>query len=49
LYFSLNVIWVIKSMWWAERVARMVARRGGCWVLMGKPEVKRPLERPRLR
>ena len=30
-------------------MARMGDRRGGCWVLVGKPEVKRELGRPRRR
>jgi len=34
---------------WAENVARMVARRGACRVLVRKPEGKRPLEKPRCR
>jgi len=32
---------------WAGHVARMVARRGVYSVLVGKPEGKRPLGRPR--
>jgi hypothetical protein len=34
---------------WAEHVARMVAERGVHRVLVGKPEGKRPLGRPRHR
>ena len=34
---------------WAGHIARMGERRGVYWGLMGKPEVKRPLERPRRR
>jgi hypothetical protein len=34
---------------WARRVARMGERRGVYRVLVGKPEAKRPLGRPRLR
>jgi len=34
---------------WAGHVARMGARRGVYRVLVGKPEGKRPLGRPRLR
>ena len=30
---------------WAEHVARMGERRGVYWVLVGKPEGKRPLGR----
>jgi len=42
---------VIKSrrMRWAGHVARMGARRGVFKVLVGKPEGKRPLGRPRRR
>ena len=42
---------VIKSrlMRWAGRVARMVKRRGVCWILVRNPEGKRPLRRPRRR
>jgi len=34
---------------WAGHVARMAERRGVCRVLVGKPEGKRPLVRPRHR
>jgi len=34
---------------WAGHVARMVERRGVYMVLVGKPEGKRPLGRPRHR
>jgi len=42
---------VIKSrrMRWAGHVVRMVERRGVYRVLVGKPERKRPLGRPRRR
>jgi hypothetical protein len=42
---------VVKSrqMRWAGHVARMGEDRGVHGVLMGKPEGKRPLGRPRLR
>jgi len=51
LYCSSNTFWVIKSrrMRWAGHVARMAARRGAYRVLVGKPEGKRPLGRPRHR
>ena len=52
LFSSPNIVWVIKSrkMRWAEHVARMGEGRGLYYrVLMGKPEGKRPLGRPRLR
>ena len=43
------IIWVISSrgMIWAERVACMGERRGVYRDLVGKPEGKRPLRRPR--
>ena len=49
LYCSLNIIRVNKStrMRWAEHVAGM--GRGACRVLMGKPEGKIPLRRPKRR
>jgi len=51
LYFSPNIVRVIKSrrMRWAGHVACMGEERGVYRVLVGKPEGKRPLERPRLR
>jgi len=51
LYCSLNTFSMIKSrrMRWAGHVARMGERRGVYRVLMGKPEGKRPLGRPRRR
>ena len=51
LYSSSNIVRVIKSrrMRWAGHVARMGKRRGIDRVLVGKPERKRPLGRPRLR
>ena len=51
LYFSPNIVWVIKSrrMRWAGHVARMGGARGLYRVLVGKPEGKRPLGRPRRR
>ena len=51
LYASLNIVRVIKSrrMRWAKHVARMWARRGVYGVLVGKPEGKRQLRRPRHR
>jgi len=44
-------VWVIKSrrMRWAGHVARMGEERGLYRVLLGKPEGRRPLGRPRLR
>jgi hypothetical protein len=34
---------------WAEHVARMRVKRNAYRILMGKPEGKRPLGRPRCR
>jgi hypothetical protein len=51
LYSSLNIIRVIKSrrLRWAGHVARMGEGRGAYRVLVGRPEGKRPLGRPRRR
>ena len=51
LYSLPNIVRVVKSrrMRWAGHVARMVERRGVYRVLVGKPEGKRPLGRPRRR
>ena len=51
LYSSPNIVRVIKSrrMRWAGHVARMVEERRAYRVLVGKPEGKRPLGRPRRR
>jgi hypothetical protein len=51
LYPSTNIFRVIKSsrMRWAGHVALMRKRRGVYRVLVGKPEGKRPLGRPRPR
>jgi len=51
LYSSLNIVRVIKSrrMRWAGHVARMGEKRRVYRVLVGKPEGKRPLGRPRRR
>ena len=48
---SPNIVWVIKPrrMRWAGHVARMGEERGMYRVLVGKPEGKRPLGRPRRR
>jgi len=50
-YFSPNIVRVIKSrrMKWAGHVARMGEERGVYRVLVGKPEGRRPLGRPRRR
>ena len=49
LYFSPNIVQVIKSrrMRWVGRVARIGERRSVYRVLVGKPEGKKPPERPR--
>jgi hypothetical protein len=39
----------MEKMRWAGHVARMGEKRGVCRDLVGKPEGKRPLGRPRLR
>jgi hypothetical protein len=51
LYSSPNIVRVIKSrrMRWAGNVARMGEGRGVYRVLVGRPEGKRPLGRPRRR
>ena len=51
LYSSPNIVWVIKSrrMRWTGHVACMGEKRGVYRVLVGKPEGKRPLGRPRRR
>ena len=50
-YCSPNIVRVIKSrrIRWAGHVARVGERRGVYRVLVGKPEEKRPLGRPRYR
>jgi hypothetical protein len=51
LYSSPNIVRVIKSrrIRWAGHVARMVEGRGVYRILVGRPESKRQLERPRRR
>ena len=51
LYSSPNIVWVIKSrkMRWAGHVARMGEERDVYRFLVGKPDGKRPLGRPRCR
>jgi len=51
LYCSPNIVRVIKSrrIRWTGHVARMGEERGVYRVLVGKPERKRPLRRPRYR
>ena len=51
LYCSPNIVRVIKSrrMRWTGNLARTGDRKGVYRVLMGKPEGKRPLARPRCR
>jgi hypothetical protein len=51
LYSSPSIIRIIKSrrMRWAGHIARMDGKRNAYMLLMGKPEGKRPLGRPRRR
>jgi hypothetical protein len=51
LYSSPSIIRIIKSrrMTWAGHVARVGEKRNGYRLLIGKPEGKRPLGRPRSR
>jgi hypothetical protein len=51
LYSSPNIVRVIKSrrMRWAGHVARIGEGRGVYRILVGRPEGKRPLGRPRCR
>jgi hypothetical protein len=51
LYSSLNIIGIFKSrrMRWERHVARIGEKRNGYRLLVGKPEGKRPLRRPRRR
>jgi len=51
LYSLPNIVWVVKSrkMRWPGHVARMGEGRGVQRDLVGKPEGKRPLGRPRRR
>ena len=51
LYSIPNIVRVVKSriMWWARHVAHMGEGRGVQRVLVGKPEGKRPVGRPRRR
>jgi hypothetical protein len=51
LYFSSSIIRIIKArrMRWAGHVARMGEKRHDYRLLVGKPEGKRPLGRPRRR
>jgi hypothetical protein len=51
LYSSPSIIRMTKSrrMRWARHVALMVAKRNAYRILVGEPEGKRPLGRPRCR
>jgi hypothetical protein len=51
LYSSPSIIRIIKSrrVRWAGHVGRMGEKRNACRLLVGKPEGKRPLGRPRRR
>jgi hypothetical protein len=49
LYSSPNIIRIIKPIRWAGHVARMGGKKNVYRLLVGKPEGKRPLGRPRHR
>jgi hypothetical protein len=51
LYSSPSIIRMIKSrrMWWSGHVGRIGTKRNAYRILVGKPEWKRSLERPRSR
>jgi hypothetical protein len=51
LYCSPSIIRIIKArrMRWTWHVARMGEKRNACRLLVGKPERRRPLGRPRRR
>jgi hypothetical protein len=51
LYSSSRIIRIMKSrrMRWADHAARIVEKRNAYRLLVGKPEEKRPLLRPRRR
>ena len=51
LYSSPSIVWVIKlkRVRWMEHIVRIGERRGIYKVLLGKPEGKRPLRRPKHR
>jgi hypothetical protein len=49
LYSSPSIVRVIKAMGWAGHVARMGEVRGAYNILVGRPEGRRPLGRPRRR
>jgi hypothetical protein len=51
LFSSPRIIRLIKPrrMWWAGHVARIWGNRNAYRLLVGKPERKRPLRRPRRR
>jgi hypothetical protein len=51
LYSSPNIIWMTKSrrMRWAGHVAHMGEKRGAYRILVGRPDERRPLGRPRHR
>jgi hypothetical protein len=51
LYSSPSIVGVIKArrMRWAGHVARMGEVRGACNILVGRPEGRRPLGRPKRR
>jgi hypothetical protein len=48
-YFSTNILVIKSRMRWARHIASIRDRRGAYRVLVGKPEGKRPLGKPRHR
>jgi hypothetical protein len=51
LHSSPSIIRMIKSrrMRWTRHIARIEEKRNAYWILVGKPEGKRPMGRPRRR
>jgi hypothetical protein len=51
VYSSPDIIWVVESrrMRWVRHVARIGEKRGACRILVGRPEGRRPLGRPKRR
>jgi hypothetical protein len=49
VHVSFKSIYVVRKLRWAGHVARIGQRRGAYRALVGKPEGRRPLDRPRRR
>jgi hypothetical protein len=49
VFYYLNIIIKARGMRWAEHVARMREKMNAYRLLVGKPEGRRPLGRPRRR